>query len=137
VVVSRRLAALGRRGRIAATTFDEIAKLGVVESGLERRFVRIIQAGLPVPQLQRRYELPGVGTVRVDFEYPTHGIVVEVGGRRGYMSREERQDQERRRTALQLAGKTVYFFTRDDVFADPGHVVGTLVAALAAERATG
>lgn len=112
---------------------DELAAQGCVESGLERQFVRIVvSAGLPTPSLQKRYELPGVGVARVDFEFATFPIVVEVGGRRGYLSREERQRQERRRNALQLAGKTIYFFTRDDVMDDPEYVITTLFAALRA-----
>jgi very-short-patch-repair endonuclease len=81
--------------------------------------------------------LEGVGVARVDFEFLTYPIVVEVGGRRGYLSAAERRHQEHRRTALQLAGKTVYFFSADDVFNDPDFVVRTLFAALSASRAAG
>ena len=59
-------------------------------------------------------------------------LVVEVGGRRGYFSADERQRQERRRNELQLRGKTVYFFTRHDVFDRPDYVLSTLHAAVAA-----
>jgi hypothetical protein len=132
-VVSRRLDELGRNGRTGVRALDEFAAHGCVESGLERQFVRIVvSAGLPTPSLQMRYELPGVGVARVDFEFATFPIVVEVGGRRGYLSRDERQRQERRRNALQLAGKTIYFFTRDDVMDDPEYVITTLFAALRA-----
>ncbi len=135
--VQRRLGELGRVGRAGAAALDRLARAGAVESGLERAFLRLVErAGLPTPMLQRRYELAGAGVARVDFEYTTVPIVVEVGGRRGYLSREERQRQERRRNALQLAGKTIYFFTRDDVFDDPAYVVATLVAALRTEVGT-
>jgi hypothetical protein len=132
-VVSRRLEQLGRNGRAGVRSLDRLAAHGAVESGLERQFVRIVaRAGLPTPSHQRRYELPGVGVARVDFEFTTYPIVVEVGGRRGYLSREERQRQERRRNALQLAGRTIYFFTRDDVMDDPDYVIATLFAAFSA-----
>lgn len=136
-VVRRRLDDLGRSGRGGVRVLDRLLAEGSVESGLERRFVRLVAgSGLPMPQLQRRYELPGVGVARVDFEFATFPLVVEVGGRRGYLSHEERQRQERRRNALQLRGKTIYFFTRDDVFEDADYVVATLLGALRAEVVT-
>jgi very-short-patch-repair endonuclease len=95
-------------------------RAGVVESWLERRLLAVVRrAGLPALVTQKRYELPGLGAARVDFEFLTYPIVVEVGGQRGYLSLDERRHQEHRRTALQLAGKTVYFFTTDDVTERP------------------
>jgi hypothetical protein len=130
-VVRRRLEELGRQGRRGVAIFEQLMKAGAVESWLERRFLDVIRrAGLPVPMLQQRYELADVGIARVDFEYPLWSIVVEVGGQRGYLSLDERRRQERRRNALQLEGKTIYFFTREDVERDPGYVVRTLTAAL-------
>ncbi len=130
-VVRRRLEELGRQGRRGVAIFEQLMKAGAVESWLERRFLDVIRrAGLPVPVLQQRYELEEVGIARVDFEYPLWSIVVEVGGQRGYLSLDERRRQERRRNALQLEGKTIYFFTREDVERDPGYVVRTLTAAL-------
>lgn len=102
-----------------------------MESWLERRFLALVRnAGLPAPRLQQRYELPGFGVARVDFEFVTFPIVVEVGGRRGYLSLNERQRQERRRNSLQLVGRTIYFFTRDDVVDEPEYVARTLFRAL-------
>lgn len=103
----------------------------VVESWLERKFVALLRsAGLPLPVTQVRHSLDGVGVVRVDFEFGLLPIVVEVGGRRGYLTRDERQQKERRRNALQLAGKTIYFFTRHDVVDDPAYVIATVAGAL-------
>jgi hypothetical protein len=130
-VVRRRLEELGRQGRRGVAAFEQLIKAGEVESWLERRFLEVIgRAGLPIPVLQRRYELADVGIARVDFEYPLWSIVVEVGGPRGYLSLAERRRQERRRNALQLEGKTICFFTREDVERDPGYVIRTLTAAL-------
>ena len=56
---------------------------------------------------------------RVDFDFSPLPIMVEVGGKRGYMSSSERQRQERRRNELQLLGKVIYFFTTEDVVQRP------------------
>ena len=68
---------------------------------------------------------------RVDFDFAPLPIVVEVGGRRGYFSSSERRRQEHRRNELQLLGKTIYFFTTEDVVDDPQYVTATLVAGIA------
>lgn len=136
-VVRRRLDDLGTRGRGGAAAFEQLGRSGTVESWLERRFIDVLQrAGMPLPVVQQRHELAGAGVARVDFEYPLWGIVVEVGGRRGYLSYEERQRQERRRNALQLTGRTIYFFTRDDVVDDEPYVLATLTEALGTEPTT-
>lgn len=102
-----------------------------MESWLERRFLDLLRdAGLPTPQLQQRYELPGVGIARVDFEFATFPIVIEVGGRRGYLSREERQRQETSTQRAATARQTVYFFTRDDIVRQPDYVAATMFAAI-------
>ena len=111
VVVERRLVQLGQHGRAGLVAFRELAALGTVESWLERLLLRLVgDARLPTLRLQQRYELPG--------------------GQRGYLSREERQRQEHRRNELQLRGKVVYFFTRDDVVDRPNDVVTTLSKAI-------
>lgn len=74
--------------------------------------------------------LDGKHVARVDFDFEPSSVVVEVGGRRGYMSNDERRRQERRRNELQLRGKVIYFFTTEDVVEDPGYVLRTLSAAL-------
>lgn len=132
-VVVQRLDDLGRR-RHGGAVLERLLRAGTVESWLERRFLALARrSGLPPLVLQRWYEAHGV-VARVDFEFLDAPIVVEVGGRRGYLSRDERQRQERRRNALQLAGRTIYFFTRDDVVDDPQYVTRTLCAALNAAR---
>lgn len=129
--IRRRFEELGRAGRAGVARFERTVREAVVDSWLERRFVRLLRdAGLPSPAVQQRYELAGFGVVRVDFEYAAQRIVIEVGGRLGYLSSADRHRKERRRNALQLDGRTVYFFTRDDVVNDPGYVVATVAAAL-------
>ena len=110
---------------------DEVMKLAGVESWLERRFLRLVRGtGLPLPTLQRTYRADGVHVARVDFDFAPLPIVVEVGGQRGYMSAQERRRKEHRRNELQLLGRTIYFFTTEDVRDDPGYVVKTLTAAI-------
>lgn len=107
-VVARRLDRLGRRGRAGVALFERILAEAIVDSWLERRFVSLLRsAGLPLPAVQRRHHLEGVGIVRVDFEFDHWPIVIEVGGRQGYLSSRDRRRKERRRNAVQLAGRTI------------------------------
>lgn len=130
-VIRRRFDALGRAGRPGVGRFERVVKAAVVESWLERRFLGLLRsAGLPLPIAQQRHVLDGVGVIRVDFEFGILPVVVEVAGRRGYMSYGERQQKERRRNALQLAGKTAYYFTRHDIVDDPAYVIATVARAL-------
>ncbi|WP_162941453.1 hypothetical protein [Desertimonas flava] len=91
-VVAQRLDELGRQGRPGVAMFEEIIADAVVDSWLERRFLGVLRsAGLPIPSPQRRHRLNGVGVVRVDFEFDHVPIVIEVGGRQGYLSAGDRQ----------------------------------------------
>lgn len=135
-VVARRLSELGRRGRGGVALFGEIIAEAIVDSWIERQFVTLLRsAGLSVPVAQRRHLLDGVGIVRVDFEFEHVPVVIEVAGRQGYLSARDRQRKERRRNAVQLAGRTAYYFTRHDVVNDPEYVLATVTAAL--ERGMG
>lgn len=126
-VVRRRLEARGRLGRRGVKEFDELMELAGVESWLERKFLGAVRrAGLPQPTIQRVYRRDGRHVARVDFDFEPYPVVVEVGGNRGYLNRDERQRQERRRNELQLLGKTVYFFTTTDVSQDSAYVVATV-----------
>ena len=130
-VIDRRLTELGRQGRPGIAEFDDVMELAGVESWLERAFLRVISGrGLPQPQLQRTYHCDRVHVARVDFDFAPLPVIVEVGGKRGYLSAAERQRQERRRNQLQLVGKVIYFFTTEDVAGDPDYVVRTLHGAL-------
>jgi hypothetical protein len=92
----------------------------------------VLGSGLPKPALQRIYRRDGVHVARVDFDFAPVPVIVEVGGRRGYLSADERRRQEHRRIKLQLMGKVVYFFTTEDVTEAGAFVVRTLKSALAA-----
>jgi hypothetical protein len=131
--VDRRLDELGRQGRGGVTTLRALQLAGDVQSWLERAFLELIEGqGLPQPAVQRVYRRDGVHVARVDFDFAPLPLIVEVGGTRGYLSRDERRRQERRRNELQLLGKTVYFFTTEDVAHDGPYVLATLREALRA-----
>jgi very-short-patch-repair endonuclease len=126
-VINGRLTELGRQGRTGITDFDRVMKMAGVESWLERAFLRLLlSTALPTPTMQRTYRRDGVHIARVDFDFSPLPIIVEVGGKRGYLSSAERQRQERRRNELQLLGKVIYFFTTEDVRSDPEYVIRTL-----------
>jgi hypothetical protein len=127
----RRLDELGRQGRRGVVAFDRVMASAGVQSWLERQFLYLVeQAGLPRPTLQRTYRCDGRHIARVDFDFEPWPVLVEVGGRRGYLSADERRRQEHRRNELQLLGKVVYFFTTEDVAEDPAYVLATIRRAL-------
>ena len=104
-----------------------------MQSWLEREFEHLVRsAGLPMPRRQRVFRRDGRHVARVDFDFEPWPVVAEVGGRRGYLSADDRRRQEHRRNELQLIGKIVYFFTTEDVVETPGYVISTLRAALVA-----
>jgi hypothetical protein len=131
-VVSQRLDELGRRGRKGVRDLELLLRDAGVQSWLERAFLRgIAGTGLPRPTMQKVHRRAGGHVARVDFDFAPIPVIVEVGGRRGYSSYAERQRQEHRRNELQLLGKTVYFFTYDDVSNRLRHVIETVRAAIA------
>lgn len=126
-VLKIRLAALGSRGRVGVAMFNELMDAAGVQSWLERKFLALVRtAGLPKPTVQRVYRHDGRHVARVDFDFGPAPVIVEVGGKRGYLSAQDRQRQEHRRNELQLLGRTVYFFTTEDVSENPPYVVTTV-----------
>lgn len=128
--VQRLLDRIGRQGRPGMVALTEMLAGAGVESWLERQFLQLLPAELPSPALQRVYRPDGARVARVDFDFAPLPVIVEVGGRKGYVSAVDRRNKERRRNELQLLGKTVYFFTRDDIVDMPDYVVATLSRAL-------
>ena len=74
----------------------------------------------------------GNHVARVDFDFGPKPVIVEVGGRQGHLSFDERRRQEHRRNELQLLGKTIYFFCTEDVVEDRSYVLTTVRRGLAA-----
>jgi very-short-patch-repair endonuclease len=132
-VVRRRLDELGTQGRSGVAMFDRVMESAGVQSWLERQFLALMRsATLPRPCIQRTYRRDGTHVARVDFDFEPVPLIIEVGGRKGYLSFDERRRQERRRNELQLLGKAVYFFTTEDVVEDGSYVLRTVRQALAA-----
>jgi hypothetical protein len=128
--LARRLATYRSKGVQGVEQLDRVVAEAGVESWLERRFLRLVrEAGLPVPQLQRVHRSGGRHVARVDFDFAPLPFVAELAGQRGYLSRRDRQRQERRRNQLQLTGTVAYFFTYEDVVEEPAVVLRTLDAA--------
>lgn len=123
----RRLLELGPKGRLGVKAFNDLMDAEGVQSWLERQFLKLIKrSGLPRPAVQRVYRRGGTHVARVDFDFDPAPVVVEVGGKRGYLSAQDRRRQEHRRNELQLLGKTVYFFTSEDVTDDAAYVLRTV-----------
>ena len=105
--LQQRLDRLGRRGRTGVGALRRVMESAGVQSWLERQFLRlVIEAGLPRPMTQRVYRRGGVHIARVDFDFEPWPVIGEVGGRRGYMSADERRRQEHRRNELQLSASS-------------------------------
>jgi hypothetical protein len=131
--VQRRLAALRRSGVAGVTVVQELLSDAGVESWLERRFLALMRvAGLPRPAVQRTYRRDGKHIARVDFDFDPWPVVVEVGGRKGYLTTNERHRQDRRRNEILLERKVPLFFSYEDVTIEPGYVASTVRGALAA-----
>lgn len=135
IVELLRIASADEVGSALDSACRNVRKVGQRRNGRELAGAPVPRgARLPAPVLRQRYQLEGVGVARVDFEYPLWGLVVEVGGQRGYLSLDERRRHARRRNALQLESRTIYFFARNDVVDEPAYVVRTIAAALGGPR---
>ena len=96
----------------------------LTDSELERRFLRIAaRAGLPTPVTQAR-----VNGFRVDFWFPTLGLVVETDGLRYHRTAARQASDARRDQAHALAGTTVLRFPHAQIRFAPHGVERTLAA---------
>jgi very-short-patch-repair endonuclease len=123
--LSRRMTELAP-GRPGIQLLREILLDSGGESFLERRFLKLVRAArLPKPTCQVVHA-GGGRVMRVDFEFQSTDLVVEVTGRLGHTSDRDRQKDARRRNALQHLGKEVIEFTTVDVVSSPDYVLSTL-----------
>jgi very-short-patch-repair endonuclease len=128
--LARRLRQLRGPGRHGVRLVDELLVDAGGHTELERTFLRLVrEAGLPRPTCQRVFRHDGRTFARVDFSFEPHPILVEVSGRRGHSTDDERAKDARRRNELQSLGFVVLEFTFDDVFRRPADVLATLRAA--------
>jgi len=133
--LTKRLALLGGRGRNGIRTLRMLLLDSGGESFLERRFLGLLRdAGLPRPITQVAHRQRDAKVMRVDFQYSTAKVVVEVSGRRGHTSDRDRQRDARRRNDLQTQGWMILEFTTADVLDDPNYVLTTVTDHLPKRR---
>jgi very-short-patch-repair endonuclease len=134
-VLATRLANLRGPGRWGVRLLDELFVDSGGHSMLERRFLALMrQAGLQRPRTQVIHRRDGRTFARVDFLFDSHGVVVEVSGRRGHASDAERAKDAQRRNELQDEGRRVYEYTWEHVTKRPDYIVSTMQARLGEVR---
>ena len=105
------------RGRRGCTQLRELIQHadGRAES-IRESWVRmeIIDAGLPVPQLQAWVWLPGLGRRRLDMAYRGRRVAVEHDGEEPHSEDQDVESDEERRDALHQAGWHVIVIRKED-----------------------
>lgn len=107
------------------------------ESGLETEArLLLTDAGLPPSTLQLRLVRNGA-EIRLDLAYEAHLVGVEIDGMAAHSGRVRFQSDRRRSNAIVASGDgwRILHFTAHDIRRDPGYVVATVRAALAAQAA--
>jgi hypothetical protein len=117
-------------GEMEALLADRAGR-GPTESWLEYEFLELNAGrGFPRPIVQRRVRHRGAFVARVDFLFGDR-LVVEVSGRAGYVTDDDRAAQAERRNRLQLAGYDVIEFTYKMIVETPWLVLAQLAQHLA------
>jgi len=99
----------------------------LTDTGLERRFLAIVRTGgLPLPETQAH-----LNGYRVDFHWPSLGLVVETDGWRHHRTSGEQSTDRRRDQAHMTSGLTTVRFGEDQVRYEPEYVRRTLAAVIA------
>lgn len=120
----RRLA--GRPGATALRKLLDRSTFRLTDSELERRFLRLIRsARLPTPETGRR-----VNGVRVDFYWPTLGLIVETDGLRYHRTPAQQARDRLRDQAHARAGLTALRFTHAQIRFEAPMVAATMKAVL-------
>lgn len=127
--LTRRMQELEGSGRAGIRLLRTLLLDSGGESFLERRFLRLVRrSGLPRPVPQVVYHSNTGRVMRVDFEFPSSNLIVEVSGRKGHASDRDRQRDARRRNDLRgRQGKQFLEFTTADVVDDEAYVLATLL----------
>jgi very-short-patch-repair endonuclease/predicted transcriptional regulator of viral defense system len=120
----------GERGVARLRQVLERETFALTESELERRFLPLARrAGLPKPLTGQR-----LNGFRVDFFWPSLGLVVETDGLRYHRTPAQQARDRLRDQRHAAAGLVALRFTHAQVARDPRHVIATL-AAVAARQA--
>jgi len=94
----------------------------LTQTKLERHFVPLaLAAGLPLPESQ-----DWLGRNRVDFHWPSLGLVVECDSLRYHRTPLKQAKDVRRDQAHTVAGRTPLRFTHFQIFHEPAYVESTL-----------
>jgi len=112
------------RSVLDAPTFE------LTDSELERRFLRLVhRANLPSPRTQAL-----LNGYRVDFYWPTLGLVVETDGLTYHRTASQQKEDRIRDQVHTAAGLTVLRFTAFQVNFEPERTVATLTAVVSRLR---
>lgn len=133
-VLAERLRTLRGSGRWGVALIERILPDSGGHSPLERSFLRIVrEASLPRPTTQAiQRSTTGRHIARVDFLFEEHRLVVEVTGRLGHVSDDERARDAQRRNELQDLGFAVIEYTSTQIWEHTGSVRSDLVRRLRA-----
>jgi len=105
----------GRRGIVSVRDLIPLADARA-ESPMESEArLRMLDGGLPTPELQYKIVDRNFQPWRVDFAWPERRLAVEYDGFDWHSSPEALQQDRRKRAALQEVGWTVLSVTADDV----------------------
>lgn len=124
-----RLDAIRSRGRAGVALIERLLEHAGGHTMLERRFLELMdRAGLPRPATQVEFRDPDDDhfVARVDFYFREIGLVVEVTGRLGHSTPEERARDAQRRNELQELGVRVIEFTWEDVTERAAYVIAQM-----------
>jgi hypothetical protein len=102
-----------RRGVIQLRQLIPLADPRAESPGESWTRIEIIDAGLPIPDLQVWVNVDGVPTYRLDLAYAKHKVVIEYDGREFHEPDERREYDEQRRTWLRRHGWTVIVVDKD------------------------
>lgn len=114
----QRLDQIRSRGRTGVRRVEQLLEASGGHTELERRFLELVDAAhLPRPETQVVFRHPRTDrfVARVDFYFREARLVVEVSGRLGHSTPDERARDAQRRNELQELGLRVIEFTWDDV----------------------
>jgi hypothetical protein len=107
----------GQRGVVQLRTLVPLADPRSESPGESVSRLRLIDGGLPVPELQWEILTPyGIVRFRLDLAYPDIKLAIEYDGWEFHSSEEAKALDRRRRQALRRDGWTFVVLTRDDVY---------------------
>lgn len=106
------------------------------KSRLERRFLRMLaDAGLPAPLVNKPLLLPNGITIKPDFHWPAHGLILETDGRETHLTPTAFERDRRRDQQLTLIGLRCPRTTWHQLDVQPGVVVALVAGLIRSEAA--